>query len=149
MTPFVVYVDMVGDLFHAGHVLFLRKARAAGEARAAGRPVRLVVGLMDDDEAERYKRRPVQPLREREIVVGACREVDEVVGGAPMPVDDSFLDLHAVDLVVRGDDMDADGIAYWYAAPIARGCFELVGYTSEVAGEPVSTTELIRRARAQ
>jgi glycerol-3-phosphate cytidylyltransferase-like family protein len=26
--PFVVYVDMVGDLFHAGHVSFLRQARS-------------------------------------------------------------------------------------------------------------------------
>jgi cytidyltransferase-like protein len=143
---FVVYVDMVGDLFHAGHVHFLQQARALAEERAGGHEVRLVAGLMADDAAALYKRRPVQPLAERLIVVGACRHVDEVVGDAPMPVDDAFLDRHAIDLVVHGDDMPDEGRAYWYGAPIARGIFAVVPYTREIDGAAVSTSELIRRA---
>ncbi|HWB23107.1 MAG TPA: adenylyltransferase/cytidyltransferase family protein [Gaiellaceae bacterium] len=142
---FVVYVDMVGDLFHAGHVRFLQHARALAEERADGRDVKLVAGLMGDEAAGSYKRRPVQPLVERMIVVGACRYVDEVVGDAPMPVDDPFLDAHAIDLVVHGDDMAEDRLAYWYAAPLARGIFAVVPYTREIDGAAVSTSELIRR----
>ena len=146
MRPYVVYVDMVGDLFHAGHVRFLEQARSLAEERSGGRPVRLVVGLMGDEAAEQYKRRPVQPLAQRVIVVAACRHVDEVVGDAPMPVDDAFLDRHDVDLVVHGDDMAEDGLRYWYAAALARDAFAVVPYTGEIDGVAVSTSELIRRA---
>lgn len=143
---FVVYVDMVGDLFHAGHVRFLERARALAQERAGGSDVKLVAGLMGDAAATAYKRRPVQPLAERLIVVGACRYVDEVVGDAPMPVDDAFLDRHAIDLVVHGDDMPDEDRAYWYGVPIARGSFAVVPYTREIDGAAISTSELIRRA---
>ena len=143
---FVVYVDLVGDLFHAGHVRFLQRVRALAAERAGDAEVRLVAGLMGDEAAASYKRRPVQPLLERTIVVGACRYVDEVVADAPMPVDDAFLDRHRIDLVVHGDDMADEDLAYWYGAPIARGIFAVVPYTREIDGAAVSTSELIRRA---
>jgi cytidyltransferase-like protein len=139
-VAFTVYVDMVGDLFHAGHVRFLEQARALAAERAGGGEVRLLAGLMGDDAAAEYKRRPVQPLAERAIVIGACRYVDEVIPDAPMPFDGDFLDAHGIDLVVHGDDMADEGRRYWYGAAIERGIFAVVPYTSEV-----STTELLRR----
>jgi cytidyltransferase-like protein len=138
--PFVVYADMVGDLFHAGHVSFLRKARELGAEHAAARSVsevRLVVGLMGDEAAAAYKRRPVQPLDQRVIVLEACRYVDDVVGDSPMPVSEAFLEQHAVDLVVHGDDLSDEELGRWYAVPIAQGRFAVVPYTSLVGGEPV------------
>ncbi|MEM7194334.1 MAG: adenylyltransferase/cytidyltransferase family protein [Pseudomonadota bacterium] len=66
-----VYVVMVADLFHYGHVEFLKKARAFGD--------RLVVGVLPDRTVEEYKRQPVMTLEERIRVVAACRYVDEVV----------------------------------------------------------------------
>jgi len=44
-----VYVDMVADLFHPGHVNILRSARALGHE--------LVVGFHSDQDATAYKRR--------------------------------------------------------------------------------------------
>lgn len=61
---------MVADLFHYGHVEFLRRARALGDY--------LIVGLTSDERAERRKRRPVMSWRERKRVVEACRYVDDV-----------------------------------------------------------------------
>ena len=68
---------------------------------------------MGDDAAAAYKRRPVQPLAQRMIVLEACRYVDDVVGNPPMPVTEEFLDEHAVDLVVHGDDLDEERLRYW------------------------------------
>ena len=78
-----VYVDMVGDLFHAGHVALLREARSHGD--------RLVVGVLSDETAASYKRRPIMTLAERVAVIEACRWVDEVVPDAPFTVTEYFL----------------------------------------------------------
>ena len=46
-----VYADMVADLFHHGHVLFLQRARSLGDY--------LIVGIHADDVVMSYKRRPI------------------------------------------------------------------------------------------
>ena len=65
-----VYVVMVADLFHCGHVEFLKRAREHGDY--------LVVGLVSDDNAAENKRTPVLNVKERKKVLEACRYVDEV-----------------------------------------------------------------------
>ena len=42
---------MVGDLFHAGHVELLKAAKTHGDW--------LVVGVLGDETAQAYKRRPI------------------------------------------------------------------------------------------
>ena len=110
-----VYVDMVGDLFHMGHVEFLKAAREFGDW--------LVVGVLSDEVASAYKRRPIMTLAERVAVVEACRYVDEVVPNAPYIVTTEFLDEHDISLVVHGDDISQDhrgglrsGLRRWQAA---------------------------------
>ena len=49
--PITVYVDMVADLFHLGHVEFLRKAKEHGDV--------LKVGIHNDETVEGSKRKPV------------------------------------------------------------------------------------------
>jgi cytidyltransferase-like protein len=61
---------MVADLFHYGHVSFLRRVREYGDYT--------VVGLLTDEMAASYKRTPVMTFAERFEVVQACRLVDEV-----------------------------------------------------------------------
>ena len=46
-----VYVDMVADLFHYGHVEVLRQARALGDY--------LLVGVHADDSVLAHKRKPI------------------------------------------------------------------------------------------
>ncbi|MFE2454215.1 adenylyltransferase/cytidyltransferase family protein [[Kitasatospora] papulosa] len=129
-----VYVDMVGDLFHPGHVALLRAARGFGE--------RLLVGVLSDDVVAAYKRKPIMTLAERVTVIEACRYVDAVLPDAPYRVTTEFLDLHGIDVVVHGDDLAADAVEEAFG-PVARaGKLRLVPYTGGV-----STTELIRRCR--
>lgn len=133
-TPARVYVDMVGDLFHAGHVELLRAARARGQW--------LVVGVLSDETAASYKRRPIMTLAERVAVIQACRHVDEVVVDAPFRVDERFLAEHDIDLVVHGDDLTPDGAQQVYGAAVAAGKLECVPRTPGI-----STTEVIQRVR--
>jgi cytidyltransferase-like protein len=62
------------DLFHAGHVAFLRRCR-----ELAGADGQVVVGLNTDRFAESYKRRPTIDYAGREAVLRACRFVDDVL----------------------------------------------------------------------
>ena len=129
-----VYVDMVGDLFHAGHVALLRAARDFGDE--------LVVGVLSDATVASYKRRPIMTLDERVAVIEACRYVDEVIPNSPHRVSREFLDDHDLALVVHGDDPGAAGLADVYGPVIEAGLLRLV---PRVGG--ISTTALLARIR--
>ena len=85
-----VFTTMVADLFHFGHVEFLRRARALGD--------HLTVGLVTDRRAASYKRRPVLSYVERERVLAACRYVDDI-----LPLDENVTDafMRAGDFAIR------------------------------------------------
>jgi cytidyltransferase-like protein len=93
-----VYADMVGDLFHYGHVRFLERASRLGDA--------LVVGIHSDETVRAYKRAPVMTMEERIQVIAACRFVDEVIPDAPLIVSREWIEEHQLDLVVHGDDLE-------------------------------------------
>jgi cytidyltransferase-like protein len=128
-----VYVDMVGDLFHAGHVAFLKKAGELGDV--------LVVGVHADDVVATYKRQPILSMQERIAVIESCRYVHEVIPDAPLVIDRDYLEEHKIDLVVHGDDLhSSDVLGPFYAEPDRLGILRLVPYT-----EGISTSEIIAR----
>lgn len=128
-----VYVDMVGDLFHPGHVSFLKQASELGDI--------LIVGVHADDTVETYKRRPVLTMEERMAVIVGCRYVHQVIPDAPLVIQQEFLREHRINLVVHGDDMwDSDDLRKFYAEPRRLGILRLVPYTPGI-----STTEIIAR----
>ena len=129
-----VYVDMVADLFHAGHVEFLHQAKSLGDE--------LVVGVHSDETVESYKRRPIMSMAERVAVVAGCRYVDEVVPDAPLALTATYLAEHRIDLVVHGDDLDEASARMMYGAAMDLGIYRTVSYTPGV-----STTDLLERLR--
>lgn len=96
----VVYTGGTFDLFHSGHVRFLKACR-----RLAGDDGKVIVSLNEDAFIQAYKgKSPIMSYAERKEVLLACRFVDGVVpnhGGA-----DSKPAIGGVrpDLIVIGDD---------------------------------------------
>ncbi|MBM0123636.1 adenylyltransferase/cytidyltransferase family protein [Pimelobacter simplex] len=129
-----MYVDMVGDLFHPGHVALLQAARKFGDE--------LVVGVLSDETVATYKRQPIMTLEERVAMIAACRYVDEVIPDSPYRLTRDFLNEHRLALVVHGDDVDADGVADVYGPALEAGLLRLVPRMGDV-----STTALIARVR--
>ena len=126
---------MVADLFHYGHVEFLKKARALGDY--------LLVGIHADDILVSYeykKGKPVLTMEERVNSVAGCRYADEVLPNAPFIIDRPWIDEHNIHLVVHGDDMSQDQLDYFYKVPIEMGILRTVPYT-----QGISATEIIRR----
>jgi len=127
-----VYVDIVGDLFHAGHIEFLRKAKSFGDY--------LIVGVLADDTVEEYKRRPVLCLEDRVKVIRACKYVDEVIVAPPLRLTEQMVRDLKINYVVHGDDFNQDTLEDQYGVALKLGIFRTVPYTPGI-----STTAIIKR----
>lgn len=95
--PTLVFTAGVWDILHIGHLNLLTRARALGDE--------LLVGVLTDEAAERYKPRPVMPFEQRIELVRALRMVDAV-----FPVHDTnattLLQEVQPDILVHGSDID-------------------------------------------
>lgn len=96
----IVYTGGTFDLFHAGHVQFLRRC-----SELAGPQGRVVVSLNTDGFIERYKGRPpVIAYVDREACLMACRYVDTVIPNVGEEDSKVAIEITGPDLVVIGDD---------------------------------------------
>jgi glycerol-3-phosphate cytidylyltransferase len=67
----IVYTGGTFDVFHAGHVDFLKQCSLLGD---------VVVSVNTDEFVERYKgKKPVNTLLERMTILEACKYVDKVI----------------------------------------------------------------------
>ena len=128
----IIYCDIVGDLFHYGHVEFFKKCKQLGDY--------LVVGLMSDKDVESYKRKPILTLEERLKVVDACKYVDKVVEG-PLSITEKFLKKHKIDYVVHAHDKGDTSYDIFYKN-IPKEKFIRLDYTGGI-----STTDIINRIK--
>ncbi|KAG0202530.1 Ethanolamine-phosphate cytidylyltransferase [Mortierella sp. NVP41] len=93
----IIYVDGTFDLFHVGHIEFLKRARARGDY--------LVVGVYDDATVRAIKGpyHPLMNMHERVLALLACRHVDDVILSAPYHITEHVLDGdYTIHEVVRG-----------------------------------------------
>ena len=132
--PIRIYASMVGDLFHYGHVSFLKQARALG--------THLIVGIIPDDVATAYKRKPILRQEERAKVMEGCKYVNEVVQNAPLIVTKDFIESHKIDFVIHGDDFNQNKLDTYFAEPMAMNIMRIAPYT-----RGISTTTIIERIK--
>jgi cytidyltransferase-like protein len=103
---------MVADLFHHGHVEFLKSAKELGSF--------LKVGIHSDETVESYKRKPICNMDERIKVVRACKYVDEVIENAPLVVTKEYIIKNNIDMIVHGDDISQESINEMYSNVIDK-----------------------------
>ncbi|WP_192458826.1 bifunctional D-glycero-beta-D-manno-heptose-7-phosphate kinase/D-glycero-beta-D-manno-heptose 1-phosphate adenylyltransferase HldE [Musicola keenii] len=100
----IVMTNGCFDILHAGHVSYLANARRLGD--------RLIVAVNSDDSTRRLKgpTRPINPLMQRMIVLGALEAVDWVV---PFEEDTPQRLIADVlpDILVKGGDYKPEDIA--------------------------------------
>ena len=128
-----VYIDMVGDLFHVGHLNIIKNAKKLGDY--------LIVGVHNDKDVASYKRIPFINEKDRYAIVEACKYVDKIIKGSPLYITHQFLKDNKIDLVVHGSDKSPH-FAKQYAIPISEGMMKYLPYT-----EGISTTHLINKIK--
>ena len=99
----VVFTNGCFDIIHRGHIEILSAAKKKGN--------RLVVGLNGDQSVTRLKGndRPLQPFKDRAMILDAIESVDMVVGfeeDTPAEIILHFLP----DILVKGGDYTTDTI---------------------------------------
>jgi len=72
MKNIILYTGGTFDLFHSGHVNFLKHCKKISD--------KVVVSLNTDEFIERYKgKKPIISYDDRKIVLLACKYVDDVI----------------------------------------------------------------------
>jgi glycerol-3-phosphate cytidylyltransferase len=96
-----VYTGGTFDLFHSGHVNFLKRCQ-----EIAGVGGRVVVALNTDEFIFNYKKKkPILSFQQRKDVLDSCRYVDEVVensGGEDSKITIEM--VQSVDVIAIGSD---------------------------------------------
>ena len=132
MDSKTIYVDMVADMFHSGHVNLLKRAASLG--------TELIVGLNSDLDALSYKRMPTIPLKDRAIVLEACKYVDRVIAPCPLVITENFLTDNNIDLVVHAHDEGDMSYNFIYEVPMKLNKFRRLDYT-----RGISTSDIMKR----
>ena len=131
----VVFTNGCFDIIHAGHAMYLARAREKGDF--------LIVGLNTDKSVNRLKgeNRPVVSFKERALLLAYLSPVDLVVGFG----DDTPLDLIRKlkpDILVKGADYRISEIV---------GAHEVKSWGGKVFRIPLvkdrSTSEILKKIR--
>uniref|UniRef100_K3WAY2 ethanolamine-phosphate cytidylyltransferase n=1 Tax=Globisporangium ultimum (strain ATCC 200006 / CBS 805.95 / DAOM BR144) TaxID=431595 RepID=K3WAY2_GLOUD len=130
-TDKVVYIDGAFDMFHAGHVEILKRAKAQGTY--------LIVGVHNDAvvNAHRGLNYPIMNLNERVLSVLGCKYVDDVLIDAPWEVTKEMIASLNLSVVVHGthrDDTHLQGFSLEDHYRFAReaGIFKLIESPSKL-----------------
>ena len=129
-----VYTRMVADLFHVGHVNFLREAKALG--------THLTVFVVSDQRVlENKGKHPVMSQAERAAVVAACRYVDAVVTEGPLYATPEFMKEQGYDVYTFACSSEQERQEkYKLCAALPASMIKEINYT-----EGISTTDLLAR----
>ncbi|WP_294832758.1 bifunctional D-glycero-beta-D-manno-heptose-7-phosphate kinase/D-glycero-beta-D-manno-heptose 1-phosphate adenylyltransferase HldE [uncultured Gilliamella sp.] len=133
----IVMTNGCFDILHAGHVSYLANARKLGD--------RLVVAVNSDESVKQLKgeSRPINPLRQRMIVLGALESVDWVVPfveQTPQRLISNILP----DVLVKGGDYKPEDIAGGKEVIEAGGTVEVLNFE-----DGCSTTNIINAIKNQ
>lgn len=129
-----VYTRMVADLFHEGHINFLREARALG--------THLTVCVVSDQRVLENKGKfPVMKQAERAAVVAACKYVDAVMTETPPRVTPEYMlengfDIYAFACASEQERQEK----YKLCNLLPAEMIQELGYTSGI-----STSDLVLR----
>jgi len=129
-----IYTRMVADLFHVGHINFLRAARALG--------THLTVCVVSDQRVlENKGKLPVMTQAERVAAVAACQYVDAVITESPVNATVEFMRSNGFDVYTFAcaDEQERNS-KYQQCALLPRKMVQELSYTAGI-----STTEIVQR----
>jgi cytidyltransferase-like protein len=131
-----VYCDGIFDLFHFGHLNHFKKI-----ITLFSEPIILVVGVISDNIATNYKRKPIVDESSRLKIIKSCVYVNDTFITDELIMTEEFLTKFNIDFVVHGfTPEDRIKQSVFFEIPIKLGKFIELDYH-----QGISTTNLINR----
>ena len=130
----IIYCDGIFDLYHSGHrAHFLKLKKLHPQAT-------ILVGVISDEDAENYKRKPTFDEQTRELLVSSDKNVDKTIKHPPLIVDENFIRKNKIDLVYHAfkNKEDESNQTSFYKVPKEMGIFRTIDYD-----QTISTTEIL------
>ena len=143
-----VFIDGIFDLFHIGHLKSFEKTITVAEQELKktnkNEKVELIVGVIGDNDALNYKRKPVIPGKDRKYIIESLSIVNKVIYPSPLIVSKQFLEDNNIDLVVHGfsNKNDFEKQKHHYQDIIDLGIFRYIEYYKDE-----STTNIIKKCK--
>lgn len=130
-----IYCDGVFDLFHKGHLNHLKKIK-----EYFSEDIFLIVGVINDEESEKYKRKPIFPEQKRKRILENCIYVDKVIITDMLIVTEEFMEKNNIDYIFHAfsNIEDKEKQKEFYEVPIKLNKFITVPYD-----QSISTTKII------
>ena len=136
-----VYIDGIFDLFHRGHLESLLKAK-----NMFNDPLNtyLLVGIVGDEDATNYKRKPIINEDDRKEIIKNIKCVNEVICPCPLIINEDFLKKNNIDMIVHGfvSTEDRNKQKHFYENIKNIGCFKEIEYYSKI-----STSDIIKNIK--
>ncbi len=89
----IIYTDMAVDLFHRGHIEFLKQVRGRYPSD------HLIIGVHSDAVVTSYKRLPIFSMEDRVEIISNTIFPDQVLPDVPLIITKEFIDKHKIDRV--------------------------------------------------
>lgn len=129
-----VFTRMVADLFHQGHINFLRAARALG--------THLTVCVVSDERVLENKGKPsIMTQAERVAVVSACQYVDTVITDSPVNATVEFMQQNDFEIYTFASGSEQERAEkYKQCSDLPSSMVHELDYTAGI-----STSDLVTR----
>ncbi|MDX1699918.1 MAG: D-glycero-beta-D-manno-heptose 1-phosphate adenylyltransferase [Melioribacteraceae bacterium] len=129
----VVFTNGCFDILHAGHVDYLRKAKALGDI--------LIVGLNSDNSVKEIKgeKRPLVNQMERAFILNNLKPVDYVVL-FDEPTPKKLIETIIPDILVKGSDWNLENIVGKDIVEESGGVVKTIDFVTSQ-----STTNIIKK----
>ena len=112
----IVYVGMVGDFLHHGHINIIEEARKLGE---------VTIGLLTDEAAASYKRKPIFTFEQRKKIIENIKGVTSVIPQNSLNYIPNLKKIKP-NYVVHGDD--------WKSGVQKNEREKIINYLKEING---------------
>jgi cytidyltransferase-like protein len=139
----IVYTDGIFDLFHRGHIEYLKLCKNIF-SNEEEEEVFLIVGIVNDKDASGYKRIPIYNENDRYEIIKNIKCVDKIIKDAPLIITEDFMLENKIDYVIHSFSNAGDEGAQdeFFKVPIQMGKFKKIQYYSSI-----STTDIIKRIK--
>jgi choline-phosphate cytidylyltransferase len=141
----IVYTDGIFDLFHRGHIEYLKACKNIFKDLEEVEEVFLIVGIVNDKDATGYKRIPIYNENDRYEIIENIKCVNKIIKDAPLIITEDFMEEHKIDYVIHSFSNSNDEGAQdeFFKVPIQMGKFKKIKYYSLI-----STTDIIKKIKS-